>query len=227
MTVASETPLPLAEDDWFEKLRQHGRKLTIAGGAIVVVAAGVWLYTTSQRRKEVFAAQELTRARSTAEAGNLPLAASDLARIAERFAGTRAADDALVTLSQIRLIQGQHEPAIAALQEFVRGRHAPHAKASAYGLLGGALEDQAKPREAAEAFRQAAQLAPLDFLKAQYLLDAARASVAGGDTTAARAAYAEVLQRYGELEQSAEARIRMAELGGDVPPAPRRARQSS
>ncbi len=217
MTVASETPLPLAEGDWFEKLRQHSRTLTISGVAAAVLAIGIWLYVTSQRRKEVFAAQELTRARATAEAGNLPLAASDLARIAERFRGTPAADDALVTLSQIRLIQGQVEPAITALQEFVRGRHPAHARASAYGLLGGALEDQGKPREAAEAYRQAAALAPLDFLKAQYLLDAARASVAGGDTASARAAYAEVLQRFGELEQSAEARIRMAEVGGEVP----------
>lgn len=221
MTVASESPLVVGEqNDWLSRLSQNSRALTYAGIAVVVVAAGFMLYRTSQTRKEAFAAQELTRARSAAEAGNLPLAASDLTRIIERFSGTLASDDAFILLNQIRLLQGQQQVAIAALREFVAARHAAHAKASAWGLLGGALEDQGQLREAAEAYRQASQLAQLDFLKAQFLLDAGRALVAAGDSAGARDSYSAVLDRFGELEQSAEARIRMAELGGEVPLAP-------
>ncbi len=219
---ASGTSLPLDQHAWLERLKQNSRAVTVAAGALVVVAAGVWLYTTSQQRKEAFAAQELARARATAEAGNLPLATSDLTRLIERFGGTRASDDATIVLNQIRLIQGQRDIAATALQEFVQGRRPPAVRAAAYGLLGGALEDQAKPREAAVAYRQASEAAPLDFLKAQYLLDAARALVAAGDSAAAKAEYGQVLTRYGELDQSAEARIRMAELGGTVPEPPRR-----
>jgi hypothetical protein len=41
-----------------------------------------------------------------------------------------------------------------------------------------------------------------------------------GDTAAAKASYQELLTRYGALDQSAEARVRMAEIGGEVPPPP-------
>jgi tetratricopeptide (TPR) repeat protein len=223
MTVATEDrPLGLEGLDWLERLKQNSRALTFAAVALAVVAGVIWLYGTTQHRKESFAAQELTRARSAAEAGNLPLAASDLARIAERLGGTRAADDATILLNQIRLIQGQTEAAVTALQEFVRGRHPDYVRASAYGLLGGGLEDQAQYREAAQAYREAANAARLDFLKAQYLLDAGRALTAAGDSAGAREVLGEVLRRFGELDQAAEARIRMAELGGEVPEPPRR-----
>jgi len=93
--------------------------------------------------------------------------------------------------------------------------------ASAYGLLGSGLEDAGRPAEAAEAYRQAAAKAELDFLKATYLLDAGRAASLAGDTAAAKASYQELLTKYGTLDQSAEARVRMAEIGGEVPPMPK------
>ncbi|MBI4542799.1 MAG: hypothetical protein HY705_07205, partial [Gemmatimonadetes bacterium] len=90
--------------------------------------------------------------------------------------------------------------------------------ASALALLAAALEQQGKMREAVDAYRQAAAAEPLDFLKVEYLTGAGRALVAGGDSAAAKDAYAQVLSQYGDLPESAEARVRMAEIGGEVPP---------
>lgn len=222
---------PVAGSSKFEEFdlagfaRKNQRILSIVSGAVLVVVAGGWLWTTSAKRKEAAAAQALTQARAAAESGNMPLAASDLARLVDRFGGTNSADQAAILLNQVRLVQGQRDAAVTALQEFVRGRRPAHVKASAYALLGSALEDTGKPRDAAEAYRQAVEFAELDFLKATYLLDAGRASTVGGDTTGARAAYEEVLTKYGELDQAAEARVRMAELGGTVPPTPRKAEE--
>lgn len=207
----------MAEQDWAAWGKENARKLAIGGAALGVVVVGSWLYVTSQQRKEAFASQALTNARSSAEAGNLPLAARDLASVVQRYGGTRAAAEAFILLSQIRLLQGQRDTAVAALQQFVRSRHPDYMKASAYGLLGGGLEDQNKLREAGEAYRQAADAAPQDFLRAQYLIDAGRALAAAGDTAGARAAYGEVLDKYGELDQAQEARVRLAEIGGTVP----------
>lgn len=215
-TIASK----LEQLEFAELARKHSRRVSIGAGILVVLAAGVWLYVTSAQRKEAFASQALSQARAAAEAGNLPLAASDLARLIERFEGTRAASEAVVVLNQIRLLQGQRDVAVNALREFVRTRQRAYVKASAYALLGAALEDQGKPREAGGAYRQAAAEAELDFLKAQYLLDAGRALAAGADTAGAREAYREVLTRYSELDQAAEARVRMAEIGGEVPALP-------
>ncbi len=218
--VPSGPSASAAEQDWAAWGKENGRRLTIAGVAVVVLGAGAWLYVTSQQRKEEFASQALTGARGSAEAGNLPLAARDLATVVQRFGGTRSADEAFILLNQIRLLQGQRDSAIAALQQWVRSRHPDYMKASAYGLLAGGLEDENKLREAADAYRLAAGAAPHDFLKAQYLIDAGRAFAAAGDTTAARAALGEVLDKFGALDQAAEARVRMAEIGGTVPPPP-------
>jgi tetratricopeptide (TPR) repeat protein len=218
---AADTSSRFEDFDFLDFARKHQRILSIVSGATLIIVAGGWLWTTSAKRKEAAAAQALNQARVAAESGNLPLAASDLSRLVERFSGSASADQAVILLNQIRLIQGQRDAAIPSLQEFARGRRPAYVLASAQGLLGSALEDAGRPAEAAEAYRQAAAKAELDFLKATYLLDAGRAAVLAGDSAAAKASYAEVLSTYGTLEQSAEARVRMAEIGGEVPPMPR------
>jgi predicted negative regulator of RcsB-dependent stress response len=209
-----------SSDDLGEWFRENGRSAAITASLVAAAVVGTWLYMASQKRKEEFASQALMQARGEAESGNLPLAATDLTRLIERFGGTNSADQAVILLNQTRLVQGQRDIAVNALRQFVSGRHSEDVKASAYALMGGALEDAGKSREAAEAFRQASQNVRLDFLKAQYLIDAGRAFTAAKDTVAARTAYREVLMKFGRLDQAAEARVRMAEIGGVVPPAP-------
>jgi predicted negative regulator of RcsB-dependent stress response len=220
MTVPDSTSSKLDELNWAEWVAKNGRKAAIGTGFVVLLVAAVFLYRTSQIRKESFASQELTQARNSAESGNLPLAAADLSKIMERFGGTKAADEAAILLNQIRMLQGQRDVAVNALQQFVRGRHPDYVEASAYALLAAGLEEQGKAKDAGEAYRQASAKARLDFQQAQYLLDAGRVFAVAGDSTAAKAAYNEVLTKFGRIDQAAEARVRMAELGGTVPPPP-------
>ena len=209
--------VPVAQRDWGAWFKEHTREVAFGAGAVVILVAAGWLYVTSEARKQAFAAQALTQARSDAEAGNLPLAASDLSRIIDRYGGSSAADEAVVLLNEIRLIQGQPSEAIKDLQSFVQKGHPKHMLASAWSLLGGGLEDQRKYKDAAAAYRRASEEVTHDFLKAQYLLDAGRTLALAGDSAASRAAYAEVIQKYGELGQAAEARVRLGALGGNVP----------
>jgi outer membrane protein assembly factor BamD (BamD/ComL family) len=208
--------------DWQDWTRTNIRRVGIGAGVVVVVVGAVLAYLASERNKEAFAAQALSQSWSTVEAGNMALAANDLSRLVERYGGTRAADEGLILLSEIRLLNGETDPAVRALQGFVSSRHEKYFMASGYALLGGGLENQGKFREAASAYRSASDAAELAFLKAQYLIDAGRAFVLARDTAAARTALAEVLAKYGESSQAAEARVRMAEIGGEVPPAPER-----
>ncbi len=210
---------PVAERDWAEFFRTHARELAYGAAAVVIVGIAVWLYITSEQRKQLFAAQALTQARAEAEAGNLPLAANDLTRLVERYGGTRAADDAAVLLNDVLLIQGQTAVAVQNLQKFVAKSHPKDVLASGWSLLGSGLESQRKFKDAAQAYRKVAELAPHDFLRALGLLDAGRVLTVAGDTAGARVAYGELLEKYGELSQAAEARVRMGELGGTVPAA--------
>jgi TolA-binding protein len=124
-----------------------------------------------------------------------------------------------VLLAQVRLVQGgpQTTAAVQALQAFVKKRHPDYVLGSAWSLLGGGLEQEYKYREAADAYRKASEIVSHDFLKAQYLLDAGRTLAIAGDSTGARKAYSEVLERFAALNQSVEARVRLGELGGTAP----------
>ena len=212
-------PGPAASRDWGQWALEHTRQLVYGAAAVVVLIAAVWLYVTSERRKEAFASQALSAARTDAESGNLPLAANDLSRLIDRFGGTRAADEAVILLNQVRLIEGggQVSLVVADLQKFVRGSHPDYVLASAWSLLGGALEQQGKYKDAAQAYTEAATVATHDFLKAEYLLDRGRTLAIAGDSAGARSAYAEVVEKYGALAQSQEARARLGQLGGTLP----------
>ncbi len=216
-----------ARRDWQDWTRTNIRRVGIGAGVVVVVVGAVLAYFASEKRKEAFAAQALSQAWSTVEAGNMALASSDLSRLVERYGGTDAADEAFVLLSELRLLGGQDQIAVRTLQQFVGARHPRYFLASAYSLLGGGLENLNRFAEAGRAYRSAAEYADLGFLKAQYLIDAGRAFVMAKDTASAKAALGEVLAKYGSLSQSAEARVRMGEIGGEVPPPPPPPRRQS
>jgi tetratricopeptide (TPR) repeat protein len=217
------TPTPQVEHrDWQDWVRTNVRRVGIGAGAVVIVAGVALAYVASERRKEAFAAQALGQSWATVEAGNMPLAANDLTRLVERFSGTRSADEAAILLNEIRLLNGETDAAVRALQDFVKQGRANYFDASAWSLLGAGLENQGKFREAAAAYRRAVAEAELAFLKAQYLLDAGRAFALAGDTANARSSFGEILSKYGTLAQASEARVRMAEVGGEVPAPPER-----
>ena len=221
MSEPLQTGPAAAKRDWGQWTVQHSRQLVYAAAGVLVLVAAVWLYITSERRKEAFAAQALTAARTDAESGNLPLAANDLTRLIDRFGGTRAADEAVVLLNQVRLVEGGSQVGlvVADLQRFVKGSHPDYVLASAWSLLGAALEQQNKYADAAKAYAEGAKVTTHDFLKAEYLLDQGRTLAIAGDSAGARAAYAQVVEKYGELAQSQEARVRLGQLGGSLPAA--------
>jgi tetratricopeptide (TPR) repeat protein len=222
---------PVAQRDWGQWAVEHTRALIYAAAGVVVIIAAVWMYMTSERRKEAYASQALAAARADAQAGNLPLAANDLTRLIDRYGGSRAADEAVVMLNQVRLIEGGTQVGLVVtdLQAFVRKHHPDYVLTSAWSLLGGALEQQGKFRDAAAAYGHAAELAPHDFEKVQNLLDRGRTLTVAGDSAGARAAYAEVVQKYGTLPQAQEARVRLGELGvaAPIPAAPAAAASGS
>ncbi len=209
--------VPTPPRDWGVWVKEHIREVGFAAGAVAVVALGTYLYVVSEARKQAFASEALDQARSEAEAGNLPLAASDLSRLIDRYGGSRAADEGAVMLNEIRLLQGQTDVAVKELQSFVEKSHPSYVLASAWSLLGSGLENEGKYRDAAQAYQRASDAATHDFLKAQYLLDKGRTLAVVGDSAGARAAYATVVQKYGALNQAAEARVRLGELGGTAP----------
>jgi tetratricopeptide (TPR) repeat protein len=193
---------------WFNAHRQ----LTYWIGAIVAVAAVLFVWQLSTRRRsEDIASRELQGARYAYENQNLPLAASELARIVENYSGTNAAAEGRLLLANVRLQQGQPQQAIAVLQDWAPGAGRAF-RAPAYGLLAAAHENMGRFREAAEAYEKGSVAARLDFMKAQMLSDAGRAWTAAADTAKAIADYRRIVKEFPKEGTVTEAKVRLGEL---------------
>jgi outer membrane protein assembly factor BamD (BamD/ComL family) len=208
-TRAGSAPGPAATKPWYQQRERY----VLAGIAILAVLALVgWFVLASGKRKEQFASRSLNQARAAAEAGNLPLASSELQKLIAAYKGTDAASEAVITLNQVRMINGQNELAVVGLREFLAGKPEPQYITPASGLLAAALENSKRWIEAANAYTQASNSAEVDYLKAKYLVDAGRAWHEGGKTEEAAKAYRAVLQKYPKAPSVTEAEVRLAEL---------------
>lgn len=200
---------PVTPISWF---RDSKRQALAGGAAVAVIALGVWFVVSSGKRKEEFAARVFSQALATADKGNLPQASADLQRVIQTYAGTEAANEAVLALNQIRMASGQSQLAATNLSEFVARKPAPRFAAPAYGLLGVAQENGGKFAEAAAAYEQAAANAEVAFVKASYLIDAGRAYRLAGKTQDAIRAYRTVVEKYPDAPSANEAQVRLGEL---------------
>jgi outer membrane protein assembly factor BamD (BamD/ComL family) len=203
------TPPAAAATPWY-----RDRQRQLLGAVIVLAAAAVvgWFVLDSSNRKEEFAARSLNQARAAAEAGNLPLASSELQRLITTYRGTDAASEAVITLNQVRMVNGQSELAAVGLKEYLAAKPSTKYQAPANGLLGVALENSKQWVEAGNAYNQASNAADVPYLKANYLIDAGRAFRLGGKVEEAKQAYRTVVQKYPDSPSFTEAQVRLAEL---------------
>jgi len=188
------------------------KKITWWTGGILLVGAGLFLWTLStQRRTEEIASRDLQGARFAFENQNLPLAASELAKVIANFAETNAAAEARILLANVRLLEKQPQQAVTVLKDFAPGAGQAY-RAQAFGLLGAAYEDMGQPRQAGESYENGSAAARLDFLKAQMLSDAGRAWTSAGDTARAVADYRRIVTEFAKEGMAAEAKVRLSEL---------------
>lgn len=209
------------EDRAIRWVRENQRTASIIGGVILVIAAGAWFWLSARERRETFAERALQGARSSAEAGNLPLAASDLARMVSTYGGTRAAQEGTLLLAQVRLLENQAAIAATDLKQFIASGPREEFRAPANALLGAALEETGQPAEAGRAYEAAAETTSYPTVRSQYLLDAARTFAVAGDTTRAVSLYRRVVADGKEDPAAIEAQVRLAELTKGAPEVPK------
>jgi outer membrane protein assembly factor BamD (BamD/ComL family) len=208
-TSREKVPPPTDASPWY---RDHAREIMIALGLVLAAAVVGWFVISSGKRKEEFAARSLNQARVAAEAGNLPLASSELQKLITTYKGTDAASEAVITLNQVRMVNGQSELAAVGLRDYLAGKPAQKYLAPAHGLLGAALENSKRWADAGNAYRQASDAAEVKYLKATYLVDAGRAYREAGQTQDAVRAYRTIIEKYPDSPSFTEAQVRLAEV---------------
>lgn len=200
-----------------EWIKRNQRVLIGLAAGLVIAASGIWFVLEYRGRKEAAAEQALEQARFATQSGNLALAASDLSRMIESYAGTRAGDEAVILLAQVRLVQGQASLAVDELRAAIGRGLDPQFQSGASSLLGVALEDLGNLSDAGKAYEDAAAAAWYDDLAAQYLNDAGRAYALAGDSARAIASYERVVRDYPAVQAVTEAKVRLTELRAAAP----------
>ena len=186
----------------------NSRKISIAGIAIVAVAAVVFLWRASADKKELRASEALASAQAVVQSGNAALAQSDLQALLRRYGGTTAAVQARMLLAQVHFGAGKVDQGLTELNAISSpGIYA----ASVHALRGAGLEQSGKPAEAAAEYEKAAAASTTDIGKASYSSDAARAYVAAGNVEAAKRIWQSIASDDTN-PLAGEAKVRLGEM---------------
>ena len=198
------------EESFSEWLMLHKREVSWAIITVAVAVLGYWYYERSQALKAQRAETAYFQARQSAAAGNLPLAISDLKKVAARYEGTRAGTQASVTLAQALYQQKKFKEGIAALKK-AEAKAPADFRPSIHVLEAGGYEELKDFVTAAEQYKVAAKETRFPVDKAQYQAAAARDYTAAGKTEEAKAIWTE-LAKDETGPMAAEAKVRLGEL---------------
>jgi len=193
-----------------EWLMLHKREVTWALMAVAVIVLGLWYYQRSQSLLSQRAEAQYFQARQAQAAGNLPLAVSDLQKVATRYEGTQAGTQAALSLSQALYDQKKYKEGIAALQK-AEAKAPDDFKPSVHTLEAVGYEQLKDFVNGAEQYKVAATVTRFAADKSQYKAAAARDYQAAGKTAEAAAIWTELAkEETGPI--ASEAKVRLGEV---------------
>ena len=198
-------------------VQDHFRKTIIGTVAVVAITGAVLYYLNYRSHKELRAEGLLWNGQVSFESENYPLAITDLEKVREDFAGTKAGPEAMFLLADAYYRSGNLEEAEKVLTGF-KDRYGKNSPMSyeAYRLLGCIREDRSAFHEAAEAYLLAAESARFDYQRVKSRLDSARALSSGGNAKQAMEEYQFILDHYPETQETGQVAMRLAELQAAV-----------
>jgi predicted negative regulator of RcsB-dependent stress response len=198
------------EESFSEWLMLHKREVSWAIIALAIVVLGYWYYERSESLKAQRAETAYFQARQSAASGNLPLAVSDLQKVATRYEGTRAGAQASITLAQALYQQQKFKEGIATLKN-AEVKAPADFRPSIHVLEADGYEELKDFVAAAGQYKVAAQETRYPADKAQYQAYAARDYMAAGRSEEAKAIWTE-LAKDETSPLAAEAKVRLGEL---------------
>ena len=193
--------------EWF---MLHQRDVAWAVVAIAIIVGGFWYYERSQALKSQRAEAAYFQARSSAAAGNQPLAVSDLQKVVTRYEGTNAGTQAALTLAQVLYDQKKYKEGVDVLKT-AETKAPEDFKASIHVLEAAGYEELKDFVSAAQQYSLAAQVTRFPVDKAEYRSAQARDLMAAGKLADAKSIWTELAKdETGPV--AAEARVRLGEV---------------
>lgn len=192
--------------DLFERHKQHLGWLAVA---VIVIGAGVWFYLRSESIKSQRAEAAFEAAVQSVSSGNIPLAESDLKKVALRYTGTDGGTESSMALAKIYYQQSKFQEGIDALKGPASDKGDMQYEARL--LVATGYEGLTKWPDAAKEYETAASSARFDADKQSALAMAARAYQAGGDKAGATKIWNQLVADP-KGTYATEAKIRLGEL---------------
>jgi predicted negative regulator of RcsB-dependent stress response len=212
-TPTMDAPIeqPKAESflDWF---RINSRIVTIAAVIVAAAAFGFWFYNRSAVLKAENADRKLLAAKQSLGSGNLPLAQSDLKKVADQYPSTSAGVEAGMLLAQVKLEGADYQGAVTTLKELAAKHESGPYATPLRSLLGDAYSQLGKYAEAAAEYNRAALATQAPNERALLLAKIGRVEAAAGNAAKAREAWESLANQNDNAVLAAEARVRLGEL---------------
>lgn len=210
-TMDAPVSEPKAESflDWF---RINSRMVTIASVVVAAAAFAFWFYNRSAVLKAESADRKLLAAKQSLNSGNVPLAQSDLKKVADQYPKTSAGAEAGMLLAQVKLEQGDYQGAVATLKELTAKNETGPYATPLRALLGDAYSQLGKYAEAAAEYERAGLATKAPNERALILAKIGRAQMAAGNLAKAREAWQALANQTDNAGLAAEARVRLGEL---------------
>ena len=195
--------------DW---LQLHSREALWGGIAVVALAGGAWFYNRSKDLKSERAEKAYYQAQRSVNAGNLPLAESDLKKMIQRYDGTHASTLARLQLAQLMYDQGKFQPGIDELKAIEDKSGSDKDYGAAVHLVMAAGYEQLKNYSAAgDQYEKASKTARFDADRQRHLAQAAMCYLQAGNKEKAKQIWTD-LGADSKGAVAGEARVRLGEL---------------
>jgi predicted negative regulator of RcsB-dependent stress response len=179
---------------------------------VVALAAGGWFYNRSKDLKSERAEKAYYQAQRSVNAGNMPLAESDLKKMIERYDGTNASTLARIQLAQIMYDQGKYQTGVDQLKavEDKVGSSKDYG-AAVHMVMAAGYEQLKNYNAAAQQYEAASKVARFDADRQRHLGQAAMAYLEAGNKEKARQIWTD-LGADSKGAVAGEARVRLGEL---------------
>jgi hypothetical protein len=204
------------EDSVSEWISLHRVQLGWGALALAVIIGGGWFYERSQTLKSERAEKAYYQARQEAELGNVALGAADLKKMADRYAGTRAAILGRMSLAQMDYDQKKFKEGIAELKTAEsKVSSGDDFASSIHELEANGYEELKDLVNAADQYRLASETSRFPNDKGRFKAFQARALMVGGKRAESLAIWEE-LAKDPASPFALEARLRIGELEAAV-----------
>ncbi|TMQ55009.1 MAG: tetratricopeptide repeat protein [Candidatus Eisenbacteria bacterium] len=197
-----EDPLVTAAFRGTQVWEQHGSRILLGVGAVVLVVLLVFFVSRTRAQSEERAEGDLFRAEISVAQTDYATATQMLKEIVDSAPGTKAAAKAMVYLGDVTAAQGKAAEAVSWYRRALAkaGRDEDLKVAGLHGLAA-ALEDRGDFTQAAASYADLAKLGENDNQRGRAMLAEARSLAKAGQTQKAIAVYKEV-QRLPVVDQT-------------------------